>query len=160
MTVDKARARNSLRRYRQDLIFVERQARELERMSNEIDAVMDGVDRHGLETLYADYIASFVKLYRDILMVENIISTIPQPFKNVLTLMYLDGLSLTDTAHELGYNYAYTSKLNTTGLTIYAEKLKKVIQLKRGKHHTLTIKNQFAASNLCPEALSVISDRE
>lgn len=53
--------------------------------------------------------------------IENKILKIQQPYQNILYFAYQKGMTLTQVASKIGYEYIYTTELHGKALKLYAE---------------------------------------
>lgn len=56
--------------------------------------------------------------------IENKIDMLEQPYRNILYYKYIKGLSLTQVAYKIGYDYDYTRKIHGIALIKYKENTK------------------------------------
>lgn len=63
--------------------------------------------------------SQIISMYKTKKKIEDKIDKLEQPYRNILYYKYIKGLSLTDVAHEIRYNYDYTKSLHGTALVKY-----------------------------------------
>lgn len=62
-----------------------------------------------------------INMYKTKKKIEDKIDLLDQPYKNILYFKYIKGLSLTEVANEIGYNYKWTCELHGHALTKYKQ---------------------------------------
>lgn len=65
-----------------------------------------------------------IEMEKKKLEIENKIDQLDQPYRNVLYFKYIKGLSLTEVAYKIGYDYDYIRKLHGIALIKYKEHTK------------------------------------
>lgn len=60
-----------------------------------------------------------IEMYKTKARIENKIDMLDQPYRNILYYKYIKGLSLTEVANEIKYDYNYTKSLHGTALLKY-----------------------------------------
>lgn len=74
-----------------------------------------------LVTLKEYYCSIVERLVTKRISIEQKISCLPQPYRNVLYLYYLRNYSMVRIAAQLHYDCTYVSKLHSKALALYAE---------------------------------------
>lgn len=69
-----------------------------------------------------------IEMYKTKKKIEDKIDMLEQPYKNILFYKYIKGLSLTEVAHEIRYDYDYTRKMHGTALIQYKNITQKVLE--------------------------------
>lgn len=62
-----------------------------------------------------------IKMRKSKREIENKIDQLEQPYKNILYFKYIKGLSLTEVAYKIKYDYDYTKRLHGTALVKYKD---------------------------------------
>lgn len=65
-----------------------------------------------------------IEMEKKKLEIENKIDQLDQPYRNVLYFKYIKGLSLTEVAYKIGYDYDYIRKVHGIALIKYKEHTK------------------------------------
>lgn len=65
-----------------------------------------------------------IDMYKTKEEIENKIDMLEQPYRNILYYKYIKGLSLTQVAYKIGYDYDYTRKIHGIALIKYKENTK------------------------------------
>lgn len=64
--------------------------------------------------------SQIISMYKTKKKIEDKIDKLEQPYRNILYYKYIKGLSLTEVAYEVKYDYVYTKSLHGTALIKYA----------------------------------------
>lgn len=73
-----------------------------------------------LITLKEHYVQKVTELVHKRIEIENKISCLPQPYRNVLYLYYIRDTTLIQISARLHYEYTYVSKLHAKAIEMYA----------------------------------------
>lgn len=63
-------------------------------------------------------------MYKTKKKIEDKIDMLEQPFRNILYFKYIKGLSLTEVAYKINYDYDYTRKMHGIALIEYKKECK------------------------------------
>lgn len=69
-----------------------------------------------------------INMYKTKKKIEDKVDLLDQPYKNILYFKYIKGLSLTEVAHEIKYDYDYTRRMHGTALIQYRNITQKVLE--------------------------------
>lgn len=73
-----------------------------------------------------------IKMYKTKKKIEDKIDLLEQPYRNILYFKYIKGLSLTEVAYKINYDYDYTKRMHGIALIKY----KSIVSPKvTEKHH-------------------------
>lgn len=122
MTVQKAKEeltcfnfdKKELQKRKEAILELEMRLRDgrIKRMDNAVCALVD------LKEHYDKQVSEIV--HRN-LYIDKKISCLPQPYRSILYMYYIQGHPLHRISAELYYGYTYTSRLHTVALQKYAE---------------------------------------
>ncbi len=60
-----------------------------------------------------------IKLEQDLIDIDNVLLKIDQPYRNILTSLYIDGKTLVDVASDMNYGYREMTRKKGLALKIY-----------------------------------------
>lgn len=66
-----------------------------------------------------------IKMYKTKKKIEDKIDLLEQPYRNILYFKYIKGLSLTEVAYKISYDYDYTKRMHGTALIKYKKESEK-----------------------------------
>lgn len=121
MTIQQAK--QELTDYRQNAVEIRNRKDEIRSLESRLYSGCGGNMENGviaLITMKEYYIKRVNELVEQRLLIEEKISSLPQPYRNILYFYYIRNLSLIQISATLHYGYTYTSKLHTYALELYA----------------------------------------
>ena len=116
-------AKRELLDYRQDAAEIRDRKEEIRTLESKLYSGCGGNLENGviaLVTLKEHYIQRVNELVNKRIEIEEKISALPQPYRNVLYFYYIRNHSLIQIAARLYYEYTYVSKLHSKALELYA----------------------------------------
>lgn len=69
-----------------------------------------------------------ISMYKTKKKIEDKIDMLEQPYRNILYYKYIKGLSLTEVAYKIKYDYDYTRKMHGIALIKYKNTTQKVLE--------------------------------
>lgn len=69
-----------------------------------------------------------MSMYKTKKKIEDKIDMLEQPYRNILYYKYIKGLSLTEVAYKIKYDYDYTRKMHGIALIKYKNTTQKVLE--------------------------------
>ena len=135
MTVDEAKA--ELRRYKYDQDRINEALEDIEELKErayKTTSTLSDMPRGSspiqdkkaeIVAMYVDKANEMSALTKEMLEkqknIEDKILRIQQPYQNILYFAYQKGMTLTQVASKIGYEYIYTTELHGKALKLYAE---------------------------------------
>ena len=117
-------AKQELMDYRHDAEEIRCRKEEIRKLESRLYGGTGGSLEEGviaLVTLKEYYVSVVERLVKKRLSIEEKISYLPQPYRNILYLYYLRNDSMIKIAARLHYDCTYVSKLHTKALSLYAQ---------------------------------------